>query len=277
MLPNLIVIGANSAGTTSLYHYLHRHPEITMTKRKELQFFSPRNWKRGSPWYAAQFEGMSTAVRGEASPQYTYFPGVRRVPERMHSVVPQAKLIYLVRDPIERAIAEYVDRYASRRSDLKFTDALTPFEGNSLVDRSRYHWQLEQFLPYYELDRILVVQTEALMRERRATLRSIFEFLNVDPDFYTRDFERRHGAKGQLRRVENAPRWVPRDPRPKATARIPWKVRARVLRTIQRPWATVVERPTLDPTLRAELAEYLKPDTDRLRQLTGMELSEWSV
>ncbi len=77
MLPNLIVIGAQKCGTTSLHDYLGRHPEIRMSAEKELNFFQlERNWHRGVHWYEKQFPG-GTAIRGETSPGYTYFPGSR--------------------------------------------------------------------------------------------------------------------------------------------------------------------------------------------------------
>src|SRR4051812_36085465 len=99
MLPNLIIIGAARAGTTSLYHYLRSHPEIWMSPEKELYFFvEDHNWKRGIEWYERHFPA-GTPVRGEASTFYTHFPIRPGVPERIAALLPSAKLIYLVRDP----------------------------------------------------------------------------------------------------------------------------------------------------------------------------------
>src|SRR5687768_8813331 len=101
-LPNLIIIGAMKCGTTSMHGYLRRHRQIEMSGTKELDFFiAGRNWEKGPDWYASQFPG-GTAIRGESSPNYTsalIFPGV---PERMHSVVPDARLLFMVRDPVDR-------------------------------------------------------------------------------------------------------------------------------------------------------------------------------
>ena len=86
-----------------------------MSKPKELNFFiEERNWPRGIDWYKAQFDA-DARVRGEASPNYTAFPQHQGVPERMASVVPDAKLIYMVRDPLERIAAHWVHNYAKRR------------------------------------------------------------------------------------------------------------------------------------------------------------------
>ena len=110
MLPNLIVIGAAKCGTTSLHAYLDEHPEIAMSREKELHFFVDRkNWGRGIEWYEAQFDA-SAPVRGESSPGYSAYPLYEGVAERMARVVPDAKLVYLVRDPVERVVSHYTHR-----------------------------------------------------------------------------------------------------------------------------------------------------------------------
>src|SRR5919108_5987197 len=108
MLPNLIIIGAQKCGTSALHHYLGLHPDIFMSHEKELNFFMQRkNWDKGRAWYESMFPCNAT-VRGEASPGYTDYPTEPRVAERMHSLIPDAKLIYIVRHPIERMISQYV-------------------------------------------------------------------------------------------------------------------------------------------------------------------------
>jgi hypothetical protein len=103
LLPNLIVIGAMKAGTTSLHAYLSLHPEIFMSANKEPRFFTEEwNWHKGLEWYEAQFPERVT-IRGESTPDYTKLPEIRNVPERIHSLIPDVRLIYLVRDPIDRS------------------------------------------------------------------------------------------------------------------------------------------------------------------------------
>ena len=97
MLPTVIVIGAAKCGTTSVHEYLDDHPEVAMSAEKELNFFvEEKNWPRGIAWYESQFD-PDAPVRGESSPTYTAYPEYHGVPERIRSVVPDAKLIYLVR------------------------------------------------------------------------------------------------------------------------------------------------------------------------------------
>ena len=95
-----------------------------MSKPKELNFFiEERNWPRGVDWYKAHFDAEAR-VRGEASPNYTAFPQHEGVPERMASVVPDAKLIYMVRDPLERIAAHWVHNYAKRREKGTLAETL---------------------------------------------------------------------------------------------------------------------------------------------------------
>src|SRR3712207_3099155 len=99
--------------TTSLHYYLNLHPQISMSEKKELDFFvREKHWDKGVEWYKSNFHGNGeTKIYGEASPNYTLHPIFSGVPERMYSVVPEAKLIYVVRDPIDRMISHYIHEY----------------------------------------------------------------------------------------------------------------------------------------------------------------------
>ena len=156
MLPNLIVIGGAKCGTTSLHHYLGLHPDIYMSHPKELEFFiEDSGWRRGVPWYETKFPSDKEAIRGEATPIYTRYPVYPGVPARMHSVIPDAKLIYIVRDPMERMMSQLVDDFSSFAhiyQDLQ--SALLPFDTSPFVASSLQCFQLEQYLPYYPLYRV---------------------------------------------------------------------------------------------------------------------------
>ena len=180
-LPNLIVIGVQK-WTSVLHYYLSLHPEVSMSKPKELNFFiEERNWARGVDWYRAHFDA-DAVVRGEASPNYTAFPQHQGVPERMASVVPDAKLIYMIRDPLERIAAHWVHNYAKRREKGTLAETLT-HPNTSYVTRSKYAMQLERSRALLE-DHVLVFQQSEPRYQRMETLGRIFEFLGVDPDFH---------------------------------------------------------------------------------------------
>jgi Sulfotransferase domain len=274
------VIGAQKCGTTSLHYYLDQHPEIAMARAKELDFFvSWGSWAKGLDWYASQFDAAAP-LRGESSPSYTNYPKDKGVAERLHATVPDARLVFLVRDPVERIISEYLHEYTSGREDRSIEETLADgLETHRYVARSKYFLQLEQYLPFFEPSRIHVVAQDELLRERPATMRRVFEFLEVDPSFYHPNFaELKHKTRDRRRRTwaGEAVAFAAR----KATRRffapsrrVAWKAE----RLLVFPFARTVERPVLTERLRGELIHELQDDANRLRELTGKELSGWCV
>ncbi|MBA2643086.1 MAG: sulfotransferase, partial [Actinobacteria bacterium] len=189
-LPNLFVIGAQKCGTTSLHRYLDLHPEISMSHPKELSFFMryPDPSETELAWYRSHF-ASSTRVRGEASPNYTCYPQVPGIPERIHRLVPEAKLIYCVRDPIERAVSSYLHSQAMDNEMRPIEEALAD-PSTWYVSRSLYYDQLERYHPYFSKEQILVVEQRDLLHRRDETMRRIFRFLEVDDRFSSPEFER---------------------------------------------------------------------------------------
>ena len=125
----------------------------------------------------------------------------------MHSVVPDAKLIYVVRDPLLRIASHWVHNYAKRREKGDLATTLA-HPNTSYMLRSQYYMQLQQFLRFYERDQILVLPAERLPPgPRRTALREVFEFLGVDPDFSHPSFEReRHATARKTRATRLAAR-----------------------------------------------------------------------
>ena len=120
-LPDFLVIGAQKAGTTALYAYLRWHPSIAGPFWKEVSFFD-RHWARGEAWYRGQFPLRSSGkLVGEASPSYVFHP---LAPERVFSLVPDVKLVVLLREPGDRAYSQYQHAVALGRETLSFEDAL---------------------------------------------------------------------------------------------------------------------------------------------------------
>jgi hypothetical protein len=275
-LPNLVVIGGAKCGTTSLHAYLGLHPQIFMSRQKEVQFFT-KHFEKGVAWYAAHFRaGREHPVRGEASPLYTCYPRITDVPERLHAVVPDAKLVYLVRDPFAR-LRSHVVFMASGRQVASMDALLDPFETNPYVAQSRQAWQLERYLAVYPPERILVLAAEDLRDARRATLAAVFRFLEVeafdspeyDAELNATEVARREG--GVASRLIHAAaalrpgRFVP--------ARYGLPIRNRALRLFSRP----VAPPAMSPALESRLRDLFAADTARLRRLTGLPLDGWSV
>jgi hypothetical protein len=278
MLPNLIVIGAMKCATTSLHYYLSCHPQVSMSREKELDFFiERRNWGRGLGWYESHFTSP-TPVRGESSPNYTNYPTNAGVAARMHSVVPGARLVYILRDPVERIVSHYVHKYADGGEDRDFAAALENLEDNAYVQRSLYHMQLEQFLNYYGAASILILTSEELAARRAATMSRVFGFLGVDASFSSRRFEsvrhqsakkRRKGARGE----RLAAALVGRGPLSRLRPDLRWHFERAIHYPFSRPFA----RPLLDENTRRRLTERLMPDVEKLRAFAGRDFAEWNL
>ena len=211
-LPDFLVLGAQKAGTTALYAYLRWHPGITGPSWKEVSFFD-RHWWRGEGWYRGQFPLRSGGqIVGEVSPSYLFHP---LAPERARTLVPDARLIALVRNPVDRAYSQYQHAVALGREPLSFEDALAAedertrgevdrlvadpraFSGawwdHTYVARGRYAEQLERWLRVFPREQLLVVVTEELGAAPGETYAASLGFLGAAPYTlaeYPRVFER---------------------------------------------------------------------------------------
>ena len=279
MLPNLLIIGAQKCGTTSLHAYLDLHPDVHMAAEKELDFFiADRAWRRGVDWYAARFRD-DAAVRGEASPNYTGWPIWDGVPERAAAVVPGARLVYLVRDPLERIESHYLQRRLQdgERADIAHVLGDLDDPRNLFVARSRYATQLERWLEHFSQDQLLVLSAEELRDERHATVAAVLAHAGLDGSIDPAQLDAEH------HRSEDKAELGPGAARLRASAAgralelVPARVRAPVTRRLRSALSRPVARQELPDALRERLADLLAPEAERLRSLTGRRFEGWSL
>ena len=276
MLPNLIIIGAMKAGTTSLHYYLDLHPEISMSLPKELDFFvEDKNWQNGITWYESHFTAQAK-IHGESSVSYTTYPQAKNVVKRMYSLIPEAKLIYVLRDPIERIISHYIHSYANSTEVEPFRRAIFEPYREYLI-RSRYYMQLEQFLTYYPEPQILIITQEDLWSKRQNTLHKIFRFLDVDHTFCHPNFNKILHGSNDKRRLNKIGELMLGSPAVKIIELLTNSRSGEIKKKIFRAYSRKIERPFMDKSLRDELVEYLKEDVDRLRKFTGHKFENWSI
>ena len=272
-LPNLIVIGGLKCGTTSLHHYLSLHPDVAMSRPKELNFFvAELNSGLGRDWYASHFD-PAASVRGESSPHYTNRPRFEGVAERMRSLLPDARLVYVVRDPIDRVLSHYLHNVAGGYDDRPLPEALAD-ERSAYWQRSRYAYQLEPYLDAFGPERVAVVSREELLRERRGTMRRVYEFAGVDPEFSSPEFEREWetgAAKGSggFRLMDRAVRLPGLRALDRNFDRLPERLRWLVERIVHDPGAGAAAKPELPAELRGRMTAFFRPDVERLEALSG--------
>jgi hypothetical protein len=281
-LPDFIIIGAMKGGTTSLHYYLNCHPEISMSPEKELDFFiiskrwGSANWGKGVEWYKSRFVG-NAKIYGEASPNYTKYPILAGVPERMYSVIPQAKLIYVVRDPIERITSHYLHRYADGTEDRTLAQALKDVENNPYICPSQYYLQIEQYLQYYSSSNLLVISSEELSNAPQKTLETVFNFLEVSSNPETIKYQKKLHKSIYKRRKTNLGNRISALPVVSKIDHLPPSLRHSLNKLIYFPFSTPVSKPILDQELRQQLVEYLIEDVNCLREYTQKNFNEWCI
>lgn len=227
ILPSYIIIGAQRAGTTSLFDYLCRHPDVAaptastqeVAWSKELHFFDDRFW-RGLDWYRSFFplslsrwiarRAGRDLVAGEATPSYLFHPAV---PERVRATLPGIRLVALLRDPIERAYSHYQLMVRTGRETLSFEDALAAederlageeeriladprytshrYRHRAYAKRGLYADQLERWFAHFPREQLLVLSAEELLARPAEVYAEVLSFLELRP-WELRHFVRRN-------------------------------------------------------------------------------------
>lgn len=208
VLPDYLIIGVQKGGTTSLYNHLARHPDISKARRKEVHFFDV-HYSKGEGWYRSFFplrltrdlHARKTGRRlqtGEATPSYVFHP---LAPARVSGLLPDARFIVLLRDPVTRAISHYHHMRSRGRETLHLEDALHAEEERldqaedriirnpedpimdylyfSYVSRGFYARQLRRWFSYIDRKRFLILKSESLFHDSRTTVIRICDFLGL--------------------------------------------------------------------------------------------------
>src|SRR4051812_25375637 len=179
-LPTFYIIGAMKSGTSALHQSIAAHPSVFMATPKELHFFvEDRNWERGVEWYAEQFAAANGASAvGEASVTYTQMPFRGGVPARMASLTPDARIIYLVRQPVERMLSHYRFNLALGRETRPVAAAFERRANYRAL--SQYAMQLDYYRDYFPDEQLLVLPAERFYTDPDDVVRRIWRFLGVD-------------------------------------------------------------------------------------------------
>ncbi|MDY6867165.1 MAG: sulfotransferase domain-containing protein [Chloroflexota bacterium] len=216
-LPHFIIIGAQKAGTTSLHFYLSQHPQIQMALKKEIHYFDGGygldvdNYLKGEAWYRAHFPKRSklapSRITYEATPDYIFHP---LAPKRIAQLIPDVKLVALLRNPTERAISNYFHRTRFGNEPLPIMEAMLAeeertkaaitaqdyktrnFKWYTYKARGRYAEQIKHYLEYFEMKNMLFLNSDLLFSDLNAALRKIYVFLEIDQDFIVQKTQKRH-------------------------------------------------------------------------------------
>lgn len=217
-LPAYLVVGAKRAGTTSLDEYVVDHPLVLRGLVEKGCRYYDVNYDKGPAWFRSHLPLRADVDRleqqlgarpvvGESSPYYCYHP---EAPARIAADLPDARLLFLLRDPVQRAWSHY--RYevargfedldpdqalaaeASRLAQVDRTEAAFAHRHFSYVGRSRYAEQLRRLHEHFAPEQVLVVQSERLFADPAGTMAVVFDHLGLPP--HVQDEHRAHKALG---------------------------------------------------------------------------------
>lgn len=282
MLPNFLIIGAPRSGTTHLYRGLRQHPDVFMSDFKEPMFFAYEGDPRvgvisDHTAYEALFQGAEPYVaRGEASTLYLFS---EKAPARIQRDIPTARLIAILRNPVERAFSQYTfQRFLNTEPLDTFERALQEEERRAEADAppfqlyqrvGLYSEQIARYLELFPRDQLLFLLQDDLDRQPDTVFRRIFSFIGVDPGFRV-DLRHKTNASGVPQHdtlfhlVKSIGRQVKRF--------VPETMATRLSGSAH---AALLERPAIELHTRQALQRFFQEDILRTQALIDRDLSHW--
>lgn len=293
MLPNFICPGAARSATTALYYLLIQHPQIFLPSLKETRFFT-QDFEKGLPWYEEKYyNGVADEIAvGDISPVYLIDD---RCPQRIHDALgPDIKVLFMLRDPIERAYSHYSMLRNHEFEDLPFEEAIVLDEdsriakslkryeheyGFQYLKESRYSAGIERYLEYFGSDHIKYVLFEEFTNDTANQLTGILDFLNVPGpfDFNLDVYKNPTGgssSSGLNKIFYNNP--LAKKARDLIQMNTGWKAQSmlkKVKTTLLKGRQS--EAPKLNEDTRERLYSEFEDELVRLEALLGRELSVW--
>lgn len=273
--PDIVVIGAMRAGTTTLYEMMRKTGTVSVPRMKETDFFLDRQYRRGLSWLNGQYDDFSKPLV-DVSPNYSKTFVFPNVASRIYETNPNAKLVYVLRNPVERAISQF-KHLTAMGYELKKPHETEPRIGECVSDASLYYTQLKPYLEYWDMDQIEIVEFEDLVEDQWGTLAALYERLGL-PAFTPADTQIHTNSADQLQRVphwwgqtRNKPffEWM-RSKAPRsavaAAKAVLFHGQGNKMDTIEFPDAAI-----------DKLKRNLSDDVAMLRQLTGRGFERWSI
>lgn len=291
-IPDFIIIGAAKSGTTTLYEYLCRHPQIYMCTPKEPDFFSiDANYAKGIDWYYSLFnDAKPTQICGEASTTYSRWHQHPLAVERIHKALPKVKLIYIMRHPVDRAYSFYIHRFKASLHKPQYavsnTFEETIKQQSEFIESSYYLEQIEKYLQFFSQESFLFLLMEDLIERPAATLKKILSFINVEPQINLIEQK-----KIVANKAGDYPEWFIKkqllNPLKKVpgvnlvSSMLPEQVKSSVYQTIKKAkykeWknSQFVPPPML-PETRAMLIDRFREPNLKLAKFLNRDLSHWN-
>jgi len=274
--PNFFVIGAYKSATTSLCDLIAQHPDVFFSVPKEPQFFSyPHKYKLGYEWYESLFakaDGFKAV--GEGSTSYSMTGTYPHTPRRIHEYAPDARIIYIVREPLARLESAFIhSRSLGWKMPAEFGAALR--ERPEFIDSAKYWSQVQAYKQFFPDSRILVLFFEDFSSDEAGVTRRCFEFLGLNPDARLRDPATARNVwqgKREDGAILHTLRHVPLYDRIRDA--IPFALRRRVKKLFTRE---IVARPQWDSVTLSWVRAEISADIAQFLRYTGRPADYWTL
>lgn len=269
-----MIIGAMKSGTTSLAHYLSTHPEIDFCINKEPgYFYYEKNWKNNINKYHGLFNPKPGQISGEASTMYTQRPMREGTYKKLHEYNSNLKLIYIMRDPVERIVSHYAHNFVRQRINKPMSEEV--FSDISYIARSLYYYQLEPYLQLFPRENLHLVIFEDFVRDPAKHMREIASFLEINQRFYLDKEVFSPINKSENRKILADGKGIGKLISPLKNYRhlIPELLINIGLSLIGN---RLDEKPMFPKQLKAKLYNELKFDRMKIEKLLGHEVTKWS-
>ncbi|MCI4644305.1 MAG: sulfotransferase domain-containing protein [Hyphomonadaceae bacterium] len=263
------------AGTTTLHNILSQLPGLSLPKMKETDFFiDSKNRHLGQDWYQSLFSSSGEDISGEVCPNYAKRDVFPEVPGHVAAVNPNVRLVYIVRDPVVRALSQYKHTWGSTGLPLP-DDLRGTWEERHILATSQYAWQLEIWLDLFPREQILIVDFKHLVSDPEAAIGQIAEHIGAEPPEGLDDISRDNSAN----HVARVPKWwhslrntsMGVRARAMAPPGLVGAVKSAVLSS------SAPEPPPIPQDMKARFADALHKDSSTFRKLSGMAFDDWSV
>lgn len=298
VMPNFLIIGAAKSGTSALYHYIRRHPEIYMSPRKETHFFAfensnpatsgPGDTIPGAITHLDEYKKLFENVRdekiiGEASPTYIYLP---KACNRIKFHIPDVRMVAILRNPVDRAYSAYMHLIRDGRESISDFDQALKKEQERIAANwgpiwhykrgGLYYEQVKRYYESFDKDRLRIFLYEDLDSNPHKVLKDLFNYLGVS-DLWMPDVSVRPNVSGvpkstHLHTLMHTLFLKPNLLKSVSRKVIPEQIRWRV--TTQMRTMNMAKRP-MAPDVRTRLKEFFREDVQNLSQLIGRNLSHW--
>lgn len=279
MKVNTFIVGAPKAGTTSLHFYLQQHPDVCMSEIKEPNYFTAHDvvnlYYDVSPvnsedWYHSIFAEPTRRVVGEGSVSYLFYP---EVAQKIYEYNPEARIIIILRNPVQRAFSHYLMDYRLGLCDISFEEILDnpakyPHFYQQFIGLGKYHQQIKRYLDVFEHNQVKVMFYNDLKTDTNLFVDQVFSFLaltSIDVNMVVKNKFKQPSSVIVAMLYQF--KWL----RSYLNTIFPKGLLLKIKSVLFKD----SKKPKLDPSIKRKLSEIYKKDVAELSKLLSKDLSAW--